>query len=197
MVFRQLVEFATDDPMSHFQPSAVGDDTEEVLLDRAERCPDPVPILSEMVPREGHLFLKCIASRRTGGRQVRHPRLRGSPTPSEHGSRPPGPFHDGLRCASDDVGGPKDADTVGLTCHDEVVLLTGEMGVLIGCSGPIVKHTSAGLASVFADSPRSGLIGAVGYDVPLTQHPVMSTALIRTRYIQKALFRAPLTHLIT
>ena len=47
-------------------PSPVGDDAEKIFLNGAERGPDPISVLPEMVPDEDHLFLKCTASRRTG-----------------------------------------------------------------------------------------------------------------------------------
>lgn len=108
-----------------------------------------------------------------------------------------GPLHDGLRCAADDVGGPKDADTVGLARHDKVVLLAGQMRVLVCRAGAVVEHTTARLALVFADGSGLGLVCAVGYDVALTKDSVMPAALVRTRNVQKLLFGAPLAHLIT
>ena len=91
-----------------------------------------------------------------------------------------GPLHDGLRRAADDVGGPKDADTVGLARHDKVVLLAGQMRVLVRSAGAVVEHTTARLALVFADGPGLGLVCAVGYDVALTKYSVMPAVLIRT-----------------
>ena len=109
----------------------------------------------------------------------------------------PRPLHDGLRCASNDVGGPKDADTVGLTVHDKVVLLTCQMRVLISRASAVVEHATACLALVLANSAGLRLIGAVGYDVALTEDSIMPAFLIGTGNVQKLLFGASLAHLIT
>ena len=109
----------------------------------------------------------------------------------------PRPLHDGLRCASNDVGGPKDADTVGLTCHDKVVLLTCQMRVLVSRASAVVEHATACLALVLANSAGLRLIGAVGYDVALTEDSIMPAFLIGTGNVQKLLFGASLAHLIT
>lgn len=61
MVDGELVQLAVDDPLGDIVPSPVGDDAEKILLNGAERGPDPISVLPEMVPDEDHLFFKVYS----------------------------------------------------------------------------------------------------------------------------------------
>lgn len=88
MVDGELVQLAVDDPLGDIVPSPVGDDAEKLFLNGAERGPDPISVLPEMVPDEDHLFLKCTASRRTGYTLDEPSPSPSSPIRAWHGCRP-------------------------------------------------------------------------------------------------------------
>ena len=61
MVIGELVELAVDKSLCNGESPSIRDDAQEILLDGAERRPDPVPVLSEVVPDEDHLFFKVYS----------------------------------------------------------------------------------------------------------------------------------------